>query len=259
MQQTPLALRDIFSTKVRVTIYGAIVLFIAAIAAPEVSAQNNHADAEQVSESADEPSYKQPPRVYEVKSAGKNGEAAEASDDSVRDALRSVFKETAPEKIEDNVVPRVNKSTALSNPAQAIQREYEEGKAKPLKDVKETKGAKGAKESPAKPAASKSTAKHKVAFSGVADYYADRFHGKKTASGQLHDKTKMTAAHLSLPFGTKVKVVSRNTGKSCVVTVNDRGPYTKNRIIDLSFAAAKELGLVTAGSRLVDCYLIEPE
>jgi rare lipoprotein A len=99
----------------------------------------------------------------------------------------------------------------------------------------------------------------KANFSGVADYYADCFHGKRTASGQVHDRTKLTAAHRTLPFGTKLKVVNRHTGKSCVVTVNDRGPFTQNRIIDLSMAAAKELGLVTAGSRMVDCYLDETE
>jgi rare lipoprotein A len=95
--------------------------------------------------------------------------------------------------------------------------------------------------------------------SGVADYYADQFHGRKTASGQLHDREKFTAAHRTLPFGTKLKVVNRNTGKACIVTVNDRGPFTKSRIIDLSCAAAKELGLMTAKSRLVDCYIVENE
>jgi rare lipoprotein A len=95
--------------------------------------------------------------------------------------------------------------------------------------------------------------------SGVADYYADMFHGRKTASGQLHDREKFTAAHRTLPFGTKLKVVNRNTGKACIVTVNDRGPFTKSKIIDLSCAAAKELGLMTAKSRLVDCYIVENE
>ncbi len=121
---------------------------------------------------------------------------------------------------------------------------------------------------PTASAAAKSTAKStaklatnaaskKPHFSGVADYYADQFHGRKTASGQIHDKNKYTAAHLTLPFGTKLKVVSRHTGKTCVVTVNDRGPFTKSRIIDLSVAAARELGLITAKSRLVDCYIVE--
>ena len=112
---------------------------------------------------------------------------------------------------------------------------------------------------PSEKSADESGDKTKLACSGVADFYADMFHGKKTASGQVHDKTKMTAAHLTLPFGTKLKVVNRKTGKSCVVTVNDRGPFTKNRIIDLSLAAAKELGLITASSRLVDCYMVDAE
>jgi rare lipoprotein A len=95
--------------------------------------------------------------------------------------------------------------------------------------------------------------------SGIADYYADQFHGRKTASGQLHDREKFTAAHRTLPFGTKLKVVNHNTGRACIVTVNDRGPFTKSRVIDLSCAAAKELGLMTAKSRLVDCYIVENE
>ncbi len=110
-----------------------------------------------------------------------------------------------------------------------------------------------------KTASARTTTKTKANFSGVADYYADCFHGKRTASGQLHDRTKLTAAHRTLPFGTKLKVVNRKTGKSCVVTVNDRGPFTENRIIDLSMAAAKELGLLTASSRMVDCYLEESD
>jgi rare lipoprotein A len=249
MRQTQLALSDIFSKKVQVTIYGALLLGSGAISTSAVFAQNSIANVETFADNDDETGYKQPPRVYEVKTPNK---AAQESDDPVRDALRSVFKETAPDRIKENASTKQAK--AKSEPS-------------PESDAKETKEI---KEALAKPTSSKSaittkqsaataTTKHKIAFSGVADYYADRFHGRKTASGQLHDKTKMTAAHLSLPFGTKVKVVSRHTGKSCIVTVNDRGPYTKNRIIDLSLAAAKELGLVTAGSRLVDCYLIEPE
>jgi rare lipoprotein A len=92
-------------------------------------------------------------------------------------------------------------------------------------------------------------------FSGIADYYANYFHGKRTASGQVHDCTRLTAAHRTLPFGTKLKLVNRHNHRSCVVTVNDRGPFTKNRIIDVSQAAAHELGLVS-GPRLVDCYIL---
>ena len=92
-------------------------------------------------------------------------------------------------------------------------------------------------------------------FSGIADYYSSDLHGKRTASGQVHDKTKLMAAHRSLRFGTRVKLVNRRTKKSCIVTINDRGPFTKNRIIDVSQEAARRLGLFT-GSRLVDCYIL---
>src|ERR1700722_18500367 len=93
-------------------------------------------------------------------------------------------------------------------------------------------------------------------FSGLADYYADMYHGKRTASGALHDKTKLMAAHRTLPFGTKLKIVNRLTKKSCVVVINDRGPFTKNKVIDVSYAAAKELGLLSAKTRIVDCSVV---
>ena len=95
-------------------------------------------------------------------------------------------------------------------------------------------------------------------FTGTADYYADRFHGKRTASGQLHDKTKLTAVHRTLPFGTRVKLVNRHNKKSCTVVINDRGPFTKSRIIDVSREAANKLGLIS-GKRLVDCYIVDSQ
>lgn len=93
-------------------------------------------------------------------------------------------------------------------------------------------------------------------FSGVADYYADVFHGRRTASGQVHDKHKLTAAHRTLPFGTKVKLVNRRNKRSCVVVINDRGPFSKNRVIDVSQAAARELGLF-GGARMIDAYILD--
>ena len=78
---------------------------------------------------------------------------------------------------------------------------------------------------------------------GEASYYADSLQGNKTASGEPYDKNAMTAAHPTLPFGTQVTVTYLKTGKSVVVTINDRGPHTKGRIIDLSSAAASRLGL----------------
>ncbi len=82
---------------------------------------------------------------------------------------------------------------------------------------------------------------------GIASYYHDSLHGNKTASGQVYDKTRLSAAHKTLPLGSKVRVTDVKTGKSIVVRVNDRGPFVKGRIIDLSRRAAKELGIVKRG------------
>jgi len=83
---------------------------------------------------------------------------------------------------------------------------------------------------------------------GKAVYYSSVFNGKKTASGDLYDETKLTAAHRSLPFGTLVKVTNLASGKSVVVKINDRGPFgKKDRIIDLSLAAARKIGMIKAG------------
>ena len=90
---------------------------------------------------------------------------------------------------------------------------------------------------------------------GIASYYSDSFIGKKTASGELYRKEALTAAHRTLPFGTRVKVTDLKNGKSVVVTINDRGPHVKGRIIDLSYGAAKKIGIIEAGEAEVK---IEP-
>ena len=82
---------------------------------------------------------------------------------------------------------------------------------------------------------------------GGASWYGPGFHGKKTASGERFNENAMTAAHKSLPLGTDVKVTNQRTGKSIKVTINDRGPYAKGRIIDLSKAAAAKLGTQASG------------
>ncbi len=82
---------------------------------------------------------------------------------------------------------------------------------------------------------------------GQASYYAARYHGRPTASGEIFDMEKMTAAHRTLPFGTKVKVTRLDDGRSVVVRVNDRGPFVDGRIIDVSLAAARELQMIAPG------------
>lgn len=82
---------------------------------------------------------------------------------------------------------------------------------------------------------------------GRASYYSSRFHGQRTASGEVYDETAMTAAHPSLPFDTPLCVTNLYNGRNIIVRVNDRGPFVGGRIIDLSLAAAKDLGMLRAG------------
>jgi rare lipoprotein A len=83
---------------------------------------------------------------------------------------------------------------------------------------------------------------------GTASYYADSLQGNPTASGEPYDKDALTAAHRSLPFGTRVKVTNLGNGKSVVVRINDRGPHVESRIIDVSGAAASKLGMISSGT-----------
>jgi rare lipoprotein A len=82
---------------------------------------------------------------------------------------------------------------------------------------------------------------------GLASYYADRFHGRTTASGEAFDMNALTAAHRTLPFGTRVRVTRLDNGRDVVVRINDRGPFVEGRIIDLSRRAAQELNMISAG------------
>jgi rare lipoprotein A len=83
---------------------------------------------------------------------------------------------------------------------------------------------------------------------GIASWYGPDFHGKKTSNGETYDMHAMTAAHKTLPLGVFVKVQNRDNGREAVVRVNDRGPFVKGRIIDLSYSAAKMLGVDILGT-----------
>ena len=89
---------------------------------------------------------------------------------------------------------------------------------------------------------------------GLASWYGRKFHGRRTASGERYDMHALTAAHKTLPFGTKVRVRSVATGKEVVVRINDRGPYRHQRIIDLSQAAIASLGLKNRGVTTVELW-----
>ena len=86
---------------------------------------------------------------------------------------------------------------------------------------------------------------------GSASYYANSLNGKPTASGEPYDNNALTAAHRTLAFDTMVKVTNLDNGKTVVVRINDRGPHAKSRIIDVSGAAAKQLGLIDSGTTRV--------
>lgn len=84
-------------------------------------------------------------------------------------------------------------------------------------------------------------------FEGMASYYADKFVGRKTANGETYTHHKLTCAHRTLPFGTKLKVTNPVNDVSLILTVNDRGPFTGTRVLDVSKSAAEQLGMISRG------------
>lgn len=97
----------------------------------------------------------------------------------------------------------------------------------------------------------------KFSQTGMASWYGRQFHGRKTASGEMFDMNAMTAAHRSLPLNCYIRVTNKNNGKSVVVKVNDRGPFHGNRVLDLSYGAAKQLGITNAGTAKVSIERID--
>ena len=92
---------------------------------------------------------------------------------------------------------------------------------------------------------------------GNASWYGGKFQGRPTANGEIFDTNKFTAAHRTLPFGTRVKVTNLRNGKSTVVRINDRGPFIQGRIIDLSKAAAEAIGMIDTGTAPVSIEVVE--
>ncbi len=94
---------------------------------------------------------------------------------------------------------------------------------------------------------------------GIASWYGKKFHGRRTSSGEAYDMYAMTAAHKSLPLPTYVRVKNLENGREVTVRVNDRGPFVKNRIIDLSYAAASKLGVLEKGTAPVEIRVVMPD
>ena len=95
-------------------------------------------------------------------------------------------------------------------------------------------------------------------FKGVCSYYGKKFHGRLTASGEVFNMYGLSAAHKELPFGTIINVKNLDSpGKNIQVKINDRGPFVKNRILDLSYGAAKKLGIIGAGTANIEITIIQ--
>lgn len=92
---------------------------------------------------------------------------------------------------------------------------------------------------------------------GIASYYGRRFHGRRTANGERFNMNALTAAHRTLPFGSLVEVTNPRNGRSVVVRINDRGPFVRGRTIDLSRAAAQQLGMISRGHARVELALLD--
>ena len=101
--------------------------------------------------------------------------------------------------------------------------------------------------------------KNKKTIKGISSFYGlnDGFHGKLTANGEVFDMNKLTCAHKFLPFNTVLKVTNEDNGKSVVVRVNDRGPFIRGRDLDISYAAAKEIGLIGVGVKQLKVEVLE--
>lgn len=104
---------------------------------------------------------------------------------------------------------------------------------------------------------SPATVQAQASETGLGTYYADKYHGRPTASGELYDKFKFTAAHKTLPFGTMVRVTRLDNNRSVVVKVNDRGPFSPGRVIDVSRTAAEQLDLIRTGETRVRVEIVQ--
>lgn len=102
-----------------------------------------------------------------------------------------------------------------------------------------------------------SNVKNRKVMTGVSSFYAEDFHGKLTANGEVYDMYGLTAAHKTLPLNTIVRVTNLENNKSLILRINDRGPYVKGRILDCSYGAAKKLEFVNEGTTKVKIEVIE--
>ena len=103
----------------------------------------------------------------------------------------------------------------------------------------------------------KSAKKHRRIIKGISSFYAEDFHGKLTANGEVYDMYGLTAAHKTMPLNTICRVTNLENDKSLILRINDRGPYIKGRILDCSYGAAKKLDFINQGTTMVKIEVIE--
>lgn len=151
-------------------------------------------------------------------------------------------------KVNDQDLVQINEKTILPDTTQNLAEDALQatnrlrrlmGNAPPLREI--------AGRPPVRRVAQVSLGSIRVQITGMASWYGPGFHGNRSASGEVYNQNALTAAHRSLPFGTKVQVTNLNNGRSVVVRINDRGPYVRGRVIDLSAAAARMLGVMHTG------------
>ena len=103
----------------------------------------------------------------------------------------------------------------------------------------------------------KKNIKHRKVMTGISSFYAEDFHGKLTANGEVYDMYGVTAAHKTLPLGTVCRVINLENNRSLILRINDRGPYIKGRILDCSYGAAKKLDFIRQGTTKVKIEVME--
>ena len=111
---------------------------------------------------------------------------------------------------------------------------------------------------PITPGGRRAEVQRNAARQGVASYYAASLHGRRTASGERYNRTALTAAHRSLPFGTLLRVTAPRNGRAVMVRVNDRGPFIRGRALDLSGAAADRLRMRSRGTLRINYEVVDP-
>jgi len=161
-------------------------------------------------------------------------------------------------QVQNEELVRINEKTTLPDTTQNLAQDALQatnrlrrlmGNAPPLQEI--------AGMPPARPVVRVAVGPIRFQMTGIASWYGPGFHGNRSASGERYNQNAMTAAHRSLPFGTKVQVTNLRNGRSVVVRINDRGPFIRGRVIDLSAAAARVLGLMQSGTAPVQIDVLD--